>query len=101
MIGWKLIYLAVAAAIYIILIILFFNFENDALNCSYEKPCVRFCQSDRNLINDKDLEQKFKNSKLYRYSYDFESRKSLTIYRKQLKCKEINYLYRGDLRAVI
>lgn len=98
MIGWKLIYAAVAAVIYIVLISLFFNIES-AGKCSYSRPCMRFCQSDRTIINDNELRQKFEESKLYNYNFYFEDR-NLTIYREELTCKDIITLDENNLRPV-
>lgn len=89
MIGWKIIYLVVAAVIYIILISLFFNIEIASMKCSDSNSCVRFCESDQNVISDSELIQKFKNSAVYRSSYRNSFLKKFTIYREELKCKKI------------
>lgn len=100
MIGWKLIYVAVAAVVYIILISVFFNIEiSSGKECSY-MPCVRFCQSNRSVISDYDLIKKFKESSLYRDTYYFDDDSNLTIYREELKCKEAKKLDVDGLRSV-
>lgn len=89
MTSWKLIYAAVAAVIYFILISLFFGFKNSfgVKDCNYFHPCVRFCQSDQKIINDSELESKFKESDLYKHNFYFDDDENFTMYREELKCK--------------
>ena len=101
MIGWKLIYLAVAVVVYIILISLFFNIKSEGKKkCSYSNPCVRFCQSNRNIISDSELRQKFENSSLYKYNFYFRNDEKVTIYREELKCMDKITLSSDNIRAV-
>lgn len=101
MIGWKLVYLAVAAVVYIVLISLFFNIKNEGKKkCSYSNPCVRFCQSNRNIISDSELRKKYESTSFFKYDFYFPDDKNVTIYREELKCSEKITLSMNNLRPV-
>lgn len=87
MLGWKLIYTAIAAIIYISLKVGFFYIHSDEI-CSYNNFCFTFCQTDRSIISDNALMENFKNSRLYN-NFFFIRDDKITMNRRKIKCKNV------------
>lgn len=94
------IFIVSAIAVYLVLIAVFFHYENsnferfyrrnDGTNCTYKSPCVSVCPNDLNYSDDelKQKIQEFVNSR--EEKNDLEKKQNFSIFMNDLKCNRFD-----------